>query len=85
MVVASIETYERIETIEDYVFETAQTLPRGHWQITITKGYAWVFCDSGSYTLNPNDSMQITASQGEICIRRLYVKSTVKFTAVRLR
>ena len=70
--------------VEDYVFETPATLPVGQWELFIEKGEAWVFTDRGNFVLNANDAMLFVPEDGEIKIKRLYVKSIVKFKATEL-
>ena len=71
--------------ITDYVFDVAFTLPKGRWEVTIEKGDAWVFKKHGNFTLHTNDSVNIEASvDGEIQIKRLYVRGLVKFHAKQL-
>ena len=72
------------EIIENYVFETPTILPAAEWELHIAKGYAWVFCSNGNFLLKPNESIVFTADDGEITIKRQYVKSVVKFIANRV-
>ena len=70
--------------IEDYVFGTPFTLPQGHWMLTTEKGEAWIFTDKRNFTLKANETMMIDPSDGDVHIKRLYVKSVVKFQAEKL-
>ncbi|MEL6406881.1 MAG: hypothetical protein AAFR81_21095 [Chloroflexota bacterium] len=83
MVTAKINAYEPVEIVEDYIYESPLTLPAGNWQLTIEKGDAWVFCDKDNFVLHTTDSTYITSEEHAITLRCLYVKGSVKFTAIR--
>lgn len=69
-------------SLEDYVFDNPVTLHAGRWNLRIEKGDAWIFCNRGNFPLTTTQSMHFEPSDGDILIRRLYVKSIVKFHAM---
>lgn len=70
---------------KNIAFSDGNTLPQGNWSLTITKGNAWVFCNSRNFVLDAGESAQLRPEDGEIHIRALYIKGNAHYTARQIR
>lgn len=69
--------------IEEYVFETPILLPANEWELEVEKGHAWIFSNKGDFIVNDGESVTLHPADGDLTIKRLYVREVLKFKAIR--
>ncbi|MCA9912326.1 MAG: hypothetical protein KC496_03220 [Anaerolineae bacterium] len=65
----------------DIAFREGNILPQGNWALTITKGYAWVFCETRDFVLDAGQTVSISPEDGTIRVRALYSRGSTRYIA----